>query len=112
MKILKLFSRLFTIFVINYISLFTFRRKGASGSLKFPRNADSILTQLIKEALDIIIYDCHRQRLLPPKISRHVDSVLKEKPPSKLTSKHGHALPKIKCRNIRVLLYYAQNVFC
>ena len=110
-KILEIIFTVFAVYISsNIFSLFTFRRNGASGSL--PRYEDSILTQLIKEALDIILYDCHRQRLLPPKISKHMDSVLKEKPEPKLKSKHGHRIPKIKCRNIRVLLYYAQNVFC
>ena len=75
------------------------------------RNTDSMLKLLIKEAMEIILQGCHHQGLLPTKLSRHIDSTLSKKPTFNAQS-HTHLIPRIRCRNIRTLLYYARNLFC
>ena len=101
--------------VTNFLSL-RFRSKELNRKTRFARNTDSILKQLMKEALDIILEECHDRRLLPSKLSRHMSSLKKQKSlhlkknlKSNKTTRKG---PKIRCRNVRVLLYYTQHLFC
>ena len=75
---------------------------------------DSILKQLIKEALETIIEDCHQQQLLPTRFSRHIEGVVPQKTSDEQKGRNAKKIKthKSRCRNIRVLFYYAHNLFC
>ena len=88
--------------IVFHIYIMTHCRKTKAKSLR--TTGDSILKQLIKEALETIIEDCHHQRLwihgTRPSTEQKDQKTKKSK------------MQKSRCRNIRVLFYYAHNLFC
>ena len=88
--------------IIFHISKMTNYRKTKAKSLR--TTEDSILKQLIKEALETIIEDCHHQRLWIHGSRPSTEQKDQKTKKSKML--------KSRCRNIRVLFYYAHNLFC
>ena len=88
--------------IIFYTSIMTHCRKTKAKSLR--TTEDSILKQLIKEALETIIEDCHHQRLWIHGSKPSTEQKDQKTKKSKML--------KSRCRNIRVLFYYAHNLFC
>ena len=97
--------------IIKLLLFIRFRSNEVGRRRRFSRSTDSILKQLIKEALDIVLEECRDHRSLPPKLSRHISSLKGPKLKYRL-HKERRRRPNIHCRNVRVLLYYVQQLFC
>ena len=105
-------SMVITPVIIYFTSIMTYCRKKKAKSLR--TTEDSILKQLIKEALETIIEDCHHQRLLPSRFSQQIEGVVPQKSSTEQKDEKTKKskMQKSRCRNIRVLFYYAHNLFC